>query len=70
MFTEALYIHGNYSGTTHNKEQILMDIKKDLIISVPVHVATNKTRVFITFEESCSITAYTLPIEYKAILNL
>ena len=70
MFKEALYIHGNYSGTTHNKEQILKDIKKDLLVSSPVHVATNNTRIFITFEETCSITAYTLPVEYKTILNL
>ena len=70
MFTKTLYKFGNYAGTIHNPDEVLSDIKVDLKKSVPAHIGNNETRVFITFKDGTNITAYSLPIEYRKILEV
>jgi len=68
MFSKAVYWHSIYSGATTDPAAVARDFLQDIRRARPVFVGENKSRLFVTFRDSERMTAYALPLAYKAYI--
>ena len=69
MYKKAMYPNSIYAGTATDPDDVVRDFIRDLSIRRPACITENSTRVFVTFTSGCSLTAYTLPLEYKKYIQ-
>ena len=69
MYKKAMYPNSIYIGTVTNPADVVRDFFQDLDTRRPACVTENSTRVFVSFTSGCSLTAYTLPRNYKRFIT-